>query len=260
MTNSKDEAETARPASATNIRLQKVLAAAGLGSRRVCEELIAAGRVAVDGATVTEMGMRVDPVIAVIHVDGDRINVRDDLVYLALNKPRGVLSAMSDDRGRPTVADLVSDRPERLFHVGRLDAETEGLLLLTNDGELAHRLMHPSFGVAKTYLATVPGPVDKSVARRLRAGVELEDGPVQVDRFRIIQEQGERSIVEVVLHEGRNHIVRRLLAEVGHPVQRLVRTAIGPVLLGGQRAGAVRELSRTELAELHRLVDKSLEI
>jgi 23S rRNA pseudouridine2605 synthase len=257
MTNSEDEVETKIPSETNRIRLQKVLAAAGVGSRRVCEDLIAAGRVAVDGATVTEMGMRVDPLSAVIHVDGDRINVRDDLVYLALNKPRGVLSAMSDDRGRRTVADLVADRPERLFHVGRLDADTEGLLLLTNDGELAHRLMHPSFGVSKTYLATVPGPVAKTVTRRLRDGVELEDGPVRVDAFRIIQEQGERSIVEVVLHEGRNHIVRRLLAEVGHPVERLVRTAIGPVHLGGQRAGSLRELSRAELAELHRLVDKT---
>lgn len=244
--------------STEGIRLQKVLAAAGLGSRRASEQLIAEGRVAVNGVPVSEMGMRVDPHTAVIHVDGARINVRDDLVYLALNKPRGVLSAMSDDRGRPSVGDLVSERSERLFHVGRLDSDTEGLLLLTNDGELAHRLMHPSFGIAKTYLATVPAPVPKEVVRRLRAGVDLEDGAVQVDAFRIVQTQGERAIVEVVLHEGRNHIVRRLLAEVGHPVQRLVRTAIGPVRLGGQRVGTMRALSRAELAELHRLVDKEL--
>jgi 23S rRNA pseudouridine2605 synthase len=256
MTNSEGEAETTPDRSATGVRLQKVLAAAGIASRRASEELIAAGRVSVDGVVVTEMGMRVDPVRAVIHVDGDRINVRDDLVYLALNKPRGVLSAMSDDRGRPTVGQLVADRPERLFHVGRLDADTEGLLLLTNDGELAHRLMHPTFGVSKTYLATVPAPVAKTVARRLRDGVDLEDGRAQVDGFRVVQEQGQRAIVEVVLHEGRNHIVRRLLAAVGHPVERLVRTAVGPVLLGGQRAGSLRELTRAELAELHRLVDK----
>jgi 23S rRNA pseudouridine2605 synthase len=236
------------------IRLQKVLAAAGLGSRRACEELIAAGRVTVDGE-VAELGNRVDPRTAVIHVDGDRIVVRDDLVYLALNKPRGVLSAMSDARGRPTVGDLVRDRPGRLFHVGRLDADTEGLLLLTNDGELAHRLMHPSFGVVKTYLATVPAPVGKQVGRRLRDGVMLEDGPVTVDSFRVVQTQGRQAIVEVVLHEGRNHIVRRLLAEVGHPVSRLVRTRIGPVQLGGQRAGTVRTLSRGELADLHRLAE-----
>jgi 23S rRNA pseudouridine2605 synthase len=245
--------------SVDGIRLQKVLAAAGVGSRRTCEQLIAAGRVSVDGRTVTEMGLRVDPQRAVIHVDGNRINVRSDLVYLALNKPRGVLSSMSDSRGRPTVADLVVDQPERLFHVGRLDADSEGLLLLTNDGELAHRLMHPSFGVSKTYLATVPGPVPRDLGRRLRVGVELDDGPVRVDKFRIVQAEGQRAIVEVVLHEGRKHIVRRLLAEVGHPVQRLVRTAIGPVLLGGQRAGSVRALSPAELAGLHRLVDKPMD-
>ena len=196
-----------------------------------------------------------DPQTAVIHVDGRRVVVRDDLVYLALNKPRGVLSAMSDDRGRRTVADLVGDRPERLFHVGRLDADSEGLLLLTNDGDLAHRLMHPSFGVSKTYLATVPAPVGRDVARRLRAGVLLEDGPVTVDAFRVVQTQGREAIVEVVLHEGRKHIVRRLLAEVGHPVSRLVRTRIGPVHLGGQRAGTVRELTRNELADLHAEVE-----
>src|SRR5664279_2527465 len=171
----------------TGVRLQKVLAAAGLGSRRACEELIAAGRVDVDGELVVEMGRRVDPASAVVHVDGQRINVRADLVYLALNKPRGVLSAMSDSRGRPTVAGLISDRPERLFHIGRLDVDSEGLLLLTNDGDLAHRLMHPSFGVAKTYLATVPGPIAREVGRQLRTGVELDDGPVQVDGFRVMQ-------------------------------------------------------------------------
>jgi 23S rRNA pseudouridine2605 synthase len=236
------------------IRLQKVLAAAGLGSRRASEELIAAGRVTVDGR-VAELGARVDPLTAVIHVDGDRVIVRSDLVYLALNKPRGVLSAMSDSRGRPTIADLLGDQPERLFHVGRLDADSEGLLLLTNDGDLAHRLMHPSFGVTKTYLATVPGPLSKQVGRRLRAGVELEDGPVTVDAFRVVQTQGDQAIVEVVLHEGRKHIVRRLLAEVGHPVSRLVRTRIGPVHLGGQRAGTLRPLTRSELADLHRVAE-----
>ena len=233
------------------IRLQKVLASAGVGSRRVSEELIAAGRVTVDGA-VAELGMRVDPTVAVIHVDGRRVIVDASLVYLALNKPRGVLSAMSDDRGRRTVADLIGEREERLFHVGRLDADSEGLLLLTNDGDLAHRLMHPSFGVTKTYLATVPAPVSREVGRRLRAGVVLEDGPVRVDAFRVVQTQGDQAIVEVVLHEGRKHIVRRLLAEVGHPVSRLVRTRIGPVHLGGQRAGTTRELTRDEIADLHR--------
>jgi 23S rRNA pseudouridine2605 synthase len=160
----------------------------------------------------------------------------------------------------------VQDRPERLFHVGRLDADSEGLLLLTNDGELAHKLMHPSFGVAKTYLATVPGPVAREVGRKLRAGVVLEDGPVSVDKFRVVQTLSHAqaassprpplALVEVVLHEGRKHIVRRLLAEVGHPVQRLVRTAIGPVQLGGQRAGSVRDLTRAEVADLYRLAER----
>ena len=240
----------------SRVRLQKVLAGAGLGSRRVCEDLIAGGRVSVNGQVADVLGVRVDPSVDVIHVDGNRINVRGDLVYLALNKPRGVLSAMSDSRGRPTVGDLVADRPERLFHVGRLDADTEGLLLLTNDGDLAHRLMHPSFGVSKTYLATVPGPVPAAVGRRLRAGVDLEDGPVTVDKFRVVSQEGTRAIVEVILHEGRNHIVRRLLAEVGHPVERLVRTAIGPVRLGGQRAGSLRALTPGELADLYRLVEQ----
>jgi 23S rRNA pseudouridine2605 synthase len=241
---------------ARGVRLQKVLAGAGLGSRRACEELIADGRVTVDGRPA-ELGTRVDPDTAVIHVDGDRVVVRDDLVYLALNKPRGVLSAMSDARGRRTVGDLVGDRPERLFHVGRLDADSEGLLLLTNDGELAHRLMHPSFGVSKTYLATVPAPVGRQVARRLRVGVVLEDGPVSVESFRVVQAQGRQAIVEVVLHEGRKHIVRRLLAEVGHPVSRLVRTRIGPVHLAGQRAGTIRVLTKSEVADLHRIAESA---
>lgn len=237
------------------VRLQKVLAAAGVGSRRACEVLIAAGRVAVDGRTVTELGTRVDPAAAVVTVDGNRVNVRDDLVYLALNKPRGVLSAMSDVRGRATIADFVTDQPGRLFHVGRLDADSEGLLLLTNDGELAHRLTHPAFGVAKTYLATVPAPVRRETGRRLRDGVELEDGPARADAFRVVQTSGARAIVEVVLHEGRKHIVRRMLASVGHPVERLVRTAVGPVYLGGQRAGSVRDLTAAELAALYRAAE-----
>ncbi len=240
-----------RPLSEDNgIRLQKVMAAAGVGSRRACEALIGAGRVSVDGEVVREQGRRVDPNMAAIHVDGLRVNLRTDLVHLALNKPQGTLSTMSDPRGRPTLADYVADRPERLFHVGRLDAESEGLILLTNDGPLTHRLTHPSFAVAKTYLAEVTGPVRAAVGRRLSSGVELEDGPVKVDSFRIVQAVGRRVSVEVKLHEGRNHLVRRLLAEVGHPVSRLVRTAIGPVQLGGLRSGTVRRLSPAEIGQL----------
>jgi 23S rRNA pseudouridine2605 synthase len=239
------------------VRLQKVLAAAGLGSRRACEELIAAGRVSVDGRVVHEQGLRVDPRTAMVSVDGARVNVREDLVYLALNKPRGVLSTMSDPEGRPTVGDYVAERSQRLFHVGRLDAETEGLLLLTNDGDLAHRLTHPSFEVRKTYLAEVPGPIPRDLGRRLRSGVELEDGLVKVDSFKIVDVASGRAVVELVLHEGRKHIVRRLLAAVDHPVSRLVRTAVGPVQLGHQRQGTVRRLSQKEIGDLHALVDQS---
>jgi 23S rRNA pseudouridine2605 synthase len=232
------------------VRLQKVLAQAGVASRRAAEELIAEGRVSVDGKVVNEFGRRVDPDNVVIHVDGVRVVVRGDLVYLALNKPRGVHSTMSDDRGRPCVGDYVRDRRERLFHVGRLDAETEGLLLLTNDGDLAHRLMHPSFVVLKTYLAEVNGPVARDVGKLLRAGIELEDGPVQADSFRIVDSHAGKALVEVVLHEGRNHIVRRLLAEVGHPVRKLVRTQIADVRLGNQRPGSLRALNRAEIGSL----------
>ena len=237
------------------VRLQKALAAAGHGSRRACEELITAGRVEVDGVVVTELGRRVDPAVAVVRVDGARVNIRPDLVYLALNKPRGMLSAMSDARGRPTVGDLVTDRPQRLFHIGRLDADTEGLLLLTNDGELAHRLTHPSFGIPKTYLAEVPAPVRPEVGKRLRSGISLDGRNVEVDAFRVVQRDGDRAMVEIVLHEGRKHVVRRLLDAVGHPVTRLVRTEVGGVRLAGQRSGTLRELTREELAGLHHLID-----
>ncbi len=236
------------------VRLQKVLAAAGLGSRRACEVLIAEGRVSVDGEIVREQGRRVNPETAIIRVDSMRINTTTGIVYLALNKPRGMVTAMSDPEGRPSVGDLVANRKERLFHVGRLDAETEGLLLLTNDGELAHRLSHPSFEVPKTYLAEVLGPVARDVGRRLREGVELEDGMVRVDSFRLVDSNANRVLLEIILHEGRKHVVRRALAEVGHPVQRLVRTAIGPVRVGDQRAGKLRPLTRDELAGLFELV------
>jgi 23S rRNA pseudouridine2605 synthase len=235
----------------TGVRLQKVLAAAGLGSRRHCEDLIGEGRVEVDGEVVRRFGARVDPARQIIRVDGRRIPSRQDLVYLALNKPAGVLSSMSDPRGRRTLAEFVGDRPERLFHVGRLDYETEGLLLLTNDGELAHRLAHPSYGLLKTYLADVPGPVPKDLGRRLQTGIMLDDGNVAVDKFRVAEQAGSRALVEVTVHEGRKHIVRRLLAEVGHPVRRLVRTSVGPVRLGSLRPGTVRALTTAEIGELY---------
>jgi 23S rRNA pseudouridine2605 synthase len=241
-------------ARADGVRLQKVLAKAGVASRRAAEELIAEGRVSVDGVIVREMGRRVDPDTAVVHVDGSRIVVREDLVHLALNKPRGMLSTMADDRGRPCVGDLVADRGDRLFHVGRLDADTEGLLLLTNDGDLGHRLTHPSYQMEKTYLAEVTGLVARDLGRRLRDGVELDDGPVAVHSFKMVDSHAGRSLVELVIHEGRKHVVRRLLDEVGHPVQKLVRTAIGDVRLGNQRPGRIRALNHTEVGSLYRMV------
>ena len=236
------------------IRLQKVMAAAGIGSRRACEKMIEEGRVSVNDQVVLEQGRRVDPEVDVIRVDTMRINTAAGQVYLAMNKPKGYVTAMSDPDGRPTVGDLVADRVERLFHVGRLDADTEGLLLLTNDGELAHRLSHPSYEVPKTYLAEVLGPVARDVGKRLREGVQLEDGIVRVDSFKLVDSTSNRVLLEIVLHEGRKHIVRRALAEVGHPVQRLVRTSVGPVQLGPQKPGKIRALTRDELAGLFRLV------
>jgi 23S rRNA pseudouridine2605 synthase len=241
------------PVGTDGIRLQKVLAAAGLGSRRHNEELIAAGRVRVDGRVVTEQGLRVDPESAVIEVDGERVVTRAGLVHLALNKPLGVLSAMSDDRGRPTVADLVD--VSGVFHVGRLDADSEGLLLVTNDGTLGHRLSHPSFEIPKTYLVEVAGRPSRGDLQRLRAGATLDDGPVSVDGLRVLGDIGPRVMLEITLHEGRNRIVRRLMDSVGHPVRRLVRTRIGPVSLGSLRAGRTRPLTRAEIAALYRAVD-----
>jgi 23S rRNA pseudouridine2605 synthase len=236
------------------IRLQKVLALAGIGSRRACEALIDEGRVEVDGKRVTEQGMRVDPRTAVVRVDGERVPTAPDLAVFAFNKPKGVISTMSDEQGRPCVGDWVAGRTERLFHVGRLDAETEGLLFLTNDGELANRLGHPSHEIDKTYVATVRGQLSPQALRQLKDGLELEDGFVQADSARILQKQPERTLVEIVIHLGRNHIVRRMLAEVGYPVTDLVRTRIGPIHLGQQRPGVVRAITGRELRELYTAV------
>ena len=232
------------------VRLQKVLAQAGIGSRRACEDLIAAGRVQVDGQIIRELGVRVDAKKQAVHVDGVRISVDTSMVYLVLNKPPGVVSTMDDPEGRPCIGDLLIGREERLFHVGRLDAATEGLLLLTNDGDLANRLSHPSHEVPKTYLAEVAGPVKKDVGKQLRAGIELEDGPAKVDSFRVIDARPGKALVEIVLHEGRNHIVRRLLAAVGHPVEQLVRIQVGPIKLGDLRSGRTRSLHGDELGRL----------
>lgn len=230
------------------IRLQKVLAGAGLGSRRACEELIAAGRVSVDGVVVREQGVRVDPGTVVLHVDGLRVQLDPTSVTLALHKPVGMVSTMHDDRGRPDLSSVVAD--SRLFHVGRLDADSEGLLLLTNDGELAHRLAHPSHEVVKTYVVTVEGRVRPAVGAALRRGVQLDDGPARVDRYQVLDTSPGYSLVEVDLHSGRNRVVRRMFDAVGHPVTRLVRTRIGPVRLGELRPGQTRRVEGNELGAL----------
>jgi len=232
------------------VRLQKLLAQSGVASRRKCEELMLGGEVEVDGEVVTRLGTKVDPRTAVIRVQGRRLPPASPHVYVVLNKPRGVVSTMSDPQGRRTLGDLVADRPERLFHVGRLDTDTEGLIVLTNDGDFAQRLAHPSYEVDKTYVAEVEGRPTRATIRSLLDGVMLDDGPVTVSSARVIGERPGRAIVELVIHEGRNRIVRRLLDHVGHPVRRLTRTRIGPVTVGTLRAGEMRELTRDEIGEL----------
>jgi 23S rRNA pseudouridine2605 synthase len=232
------------------VRLQKLLAASGVASRRKCEELMLAGEVEVDGEVITRLGTKVDPRTAVIRVSGKRLAPVSAHVYLVLNKPRGVVSTMSDPEGRRTLSDFVVDRPERLFHVGRLDTDTDGLILLTNDGDFAQRLAHPSYEVEKTYVAEVSGRPERSLVRRLLDGVRLEDGPVEVRRARVVSAAADRGIVELVIHEGRNRIVRRLLDHVGHPVVRLTRTAIGPVRIGTLKQGQVRSLTDDEVGAL----------
>ena len=233
----------------TGERLQKVLARAGLGSRRACEELIAAGRVAIDGQTA-QLGNRVDPTRQRVTVDGAVILTDTDLVHYLLNKPRRVVTTAHDPQGRPTVLDLVPDAP-RVFPVGRLDADTEGLLLLTNDGELAQLLAHPSHGVDKTYLAEVEGRPSPAAVRALREGVDLDDGPTAPARVTLLQHQGKRSALELTIHEGRNRQVRRMCEAVGHPVTRLVRTRIGPLRDDRLAPGTWRRLQPDEVQRLY---------
>lgn len=239
------------------IRLQKVLAQAGVASRRHAEIMIDAGRVEVNGKIVTIQGMRVNPHEDIIRVDGVRVKINEDLEYFILNKPHGVQSTMSDELGRPCVGDLISEKVasgQRLFHVGRLDADTEGLLLLTNDGELANRLMHPRYEVSKTYLATVVGEADKTFVTTLREGIELDDGPAKADFVQIIDAHNGKSLIRLELHEGRKHIVRRMIKEAGYPVERLVRTKIHTVQLGEQKPGTLRALNDSELSSLYKAV------
>lgn len=232
------------------IRIQKLLALAGVASRRRSEELMLDGLVEINGEVVTRLGTKVDPARDVIRVDGKRLPPISEKVYLVLNKPRGVVSTMSDPEGRRTLQDLVAGRPERLFHVGRLDTDTSGLIILTNDGDFAHRLAHPSYEVDKTYVAEVRGELFPRIRKQLLAGVTLEDGPVTVTAARIVEATPAKSIIELTIHEGRNRIVRRLLDHVGHPVTRLTRTRIGPITLGRLGVGELRELTTDELGEL----------
>jgi 23S rRNA pseudouridine2605 synthase len=230
-------------------RLQKVLARAGLGSRRACEELIAGGRVTVDGVPAV-LGDRVDADRQRLAVDGTPVVTRHDAVYYLLNKPPRVVTTAQDPEGRPTVLDLVPAEP-RVFTVGRLDYDTEGLLLLTNDGDLAELLTHPRHGVDKTYLAEVRGVPDLGTIRALRAGVELDDGPTAPARVRILQRHGNRAAIELTIHEGRNRQVRRMCDAVGHPVQRLVRTRIGPLRDTQLAPGEWRALRPAEVRKLY---------
>lgn len=239
-------------------RLQKVLAKAGFASRRHAEILIDAGRVEVNGKIIAKQGVKVNPSVDVIRVDGVRVNVNEEHEYFVLNKPRGMQSTMSDDLGRPCVGDVVSEKVaagQRLFHVGRLDADTEGLLILTNDGELANRLMHPKYEVTKTYLATVLGEADRKLVRQLKEGIELEDGPAKADFVQVVDTNQGYSLVRLELHEGRKHIVRRMLKEAGFPVQRLVRTKLHTVQLGDMKPGGLRALNSSELTSLYKAVE-----
>ena len=233
------------------VRLQKALAHAGVASRRACEALITGGRVTVNGVLARELGTRIDPEADEIRVDGVPVQLDVSKRYFVLNKPRGVVSTLADEQGRPDLREFIERVGERLYNVGRLDTDTSGLLVLTNDGDLAHRLAHPKFGVEKTYIAKVRGRVAPATLQRLRDGIDLEDGPIRTDAAKLLPGADARhSLVEVTLHSGRNRIVRRMLAAVGHPVEELVRRQFGPLHLGTLRMGEMRELSHAERGAL----------
>jgi 23S rRNA pseudouridine2605 synthase/16S rRNA pseudouridine516 synthase len=232
-------------------RLQKVMASAGIASRRVSEQMIAERRVRVNGVVVDEPGRRIDPAVDQLTVDGVAVQLDTSRRYVILNKPVGIVSSLRDEQGRPDLRRFTDQFEERLFNVGRLDAETSGLLLLTNDGALAHVLAHPSFGVMKTYIARVSGSVSPQTIAKLTKGIDLDDGVIAADKARLLSRgAGGDSLVEVTLHSGRNRIVRRMLAAVGHPVTDLVRRQFGPLRLGTLGVGQTRDLSRDELGEL----------
>lgn len=241
------------------VRLQKALAAAGVASRRVCEQYITQGRIEVNGVVVTELGSRVFPDRDEVAVDGTPIQLDPSKRYVLLNKPTGVVSTMRDEQGRPDLREFTSEFEERVYNVGRLDIDTSGLLILTNDGELAHVLAHPSFGVEKTYIARVEGRMSAKALQRLRQGFELEDGFIKADSARLLADQPSHtaSLVEIVLHSGRNRIVRRMLEEVGHPVSALVRRSFGPLNLGTLREGEMREFTTLELGRILKLARRA---
>lgn len=242
--------EGAGPASEDGIRLQKLLANRGVASRRVAEQMIVEGRVRVNGLVVTELGRRIHPETDLVDVDGTAIQLDESKRYVILNKPTGVVSSMNDDRGRPDLRQYTKDWDERLYNVGRLDADTSGLLVLTNDGDLAHVLAHPSFGVTKVYIAKVEGQVLPQTIQRLIKGVDLEDGRIVADKARLLDSSRGESLVELTLHSGKNRIVRRMMAEVGHPVVELVRRQFGPLHLGTLPVGKARELTTVERGAL----------
>ncbi|HJX77219.1 pseudouridine synthase, partial [Glutamicibacter sp.] len=250
------ENQANRTDSQDGVRLQKAMANAGVASRRVCEEMITEGRVEVNGKLIVELGARVDPTKDSIHVDGMRLQLNQTNKYFVFNKPKHVMCTMDDPEGRRTIADYFRHEHAqlRLFHVGRLDYKTEGLLILTNDGELANRLQHPKYEVPKTYLVQVPGPISRAASNALREGVRLEDGWIKVDDLKVIDTTPKSVMVEVTLHSGRNRIVRRMFDAVGHPVERLVRVGIGPIQLGDQKQGVIRPLGNQEVGHLMSMV------
>ncbi len=241
--------------STEGIRLQKVMANAGVASRRVCEDLISSGAVKVNGKVVKELGTRINPEIDKVVVKGTPIQLDVSKVYLMLNKPAGVVSTMQDEHGRPDLSQYALDY-DRIFNVGRLDVDTTGLLLMTNDGDLAHKLMHPSFEVSKTYQAKVHGQITQPVLNQLLTGIELEDGPIKADKARFLSASGNHSLVEIELHSGKNRIVRRMFESLGFPVVALVRRQFGPLHLGHLKLGAVRQLSKIELGAILKAADK----
>ncbi len=244
-----DYSETESSEPEQGVRLQKVMAAAGVASRRVCEDLIVRGQVTVNGKRVTELGTRVDPDVDRVTVSGTPIQLDVSKVYLALNKPVGVVSSMADENGRADLSQFVEGY-ERVFNVGRLDAETSGLIIMTNDGDLAHKLAHPKFGVTKTYVVRVQGVVEPGIVHKLLSGFELEDGFIKADKAKLVQVSIGESLLEIELHSGRNRIVRRMFDFLGHPVLGLVRKQFGSIQLGPLKVGKVRELSKVEIGAL----------